>query len=428
MKLLVFCVDALCASDIPAMRGLPGFSYVLNNGALVEKVYPVFPALTYSCHTSILTGRYVAGHGIAHNEILRRGGGLNAAWHGLRGDVLGKTLLDYAKENGLTTCSLSWPVSGGADIDMNFPMIVPYGYKGYEPERWLDGSATKSLMDRYFYKHGRHIKGPARNLDLFTMAVALDILEDFPQPDIMLVKLCDLDGARHTFGVYHEAAATQLRQHDMEFCAILEALRRRGTLDETNVVVLGDHGQTDIDDVLLMNELLRQEGLLRAEAGVLKDYDALCHSTGLAAYVELRDPQDAGIKCRVRAFLESLRKDPKIALGTVMDAEEAYAAYQVRGPFDFVIESERRIAFGESFGDGAIWGSKVAGDHKIGAATHGGSPYREEVTTFMACGPAVQKGVVVAGRPMVDEAPTMAGMLGFTMDDIDGKPITEILR
>ena len=56
-------------------------------------------------------------------------------------------------------------------------------------------------MDRYFYKHGRYLMGPTRSLDLFTMALALDILEDGPQPDIMLVKLCDLDSARHTYGV-----------------------------------------------------------------------------------------------------------------------------------------------------------------------------------------------------------------------------------
>lgn len=58
-KLLVFCIDALCASDIQIMRQMPHFGPLLRNGALVEKIAPVFPALTYSCHTSILTGTYV---------------------------------------------------------------------------------------------------------------------------------------------------------------------------------------------------------------------------------------------------------------------------------------------------------------------------------------------------------------------------------
>jgi len=35
---------------------------------------------------------------------------------------------------------------------------------------------------------------------------------------------------------------------------------------------------------------------------------------------------------------------------------------------------------------------------------------------------------VHGSRSMVDEAPTMAAMLGLTMPDVDGAPIFEILR
>ena len=186
-KVLVFCIDALCACDIPYMEKMPHFGPFLKRAALVEKIRPVWPALTYCCHTSILTGCYVERHGIVHNENMHRGGHLGEPWFSMKRDVKVPTLLDRAREKGLTTCSLSWPVSGGADYDMNLPMIVPYGYTGYEPEQYLRHTATPALLDRYFYKHGRYLKGPDRSLDLFTMASALDILEDYPQPDIMLI-------------------------------------------------------------------------------------------------------------------------------------------------------------------------------------------------------------------------------------------------
>ncbi len=175
-KVLVFCIDALCASDVARMRRMPHFAQLLERGALVEKIEPVLPALTYTCHTSILTGTYAGRHGIVHNEKMTRGGHLDAPWYCMKSDVRGKTLLDIARENGLTTCSLSWPVSGGADYTMNMPMIVPYSYQGYQPQQWLEHTATANLMDRYFYKHGRYLMGPTRSLDLFTMALALDIL------------------------------------------------------------------------------------------------------------------------------------------------------------------------------------------------------------------------------------------------------------
>lgn len=50
------------------------------------------------------------------------------------------------------------------------------------------------------------------------------------------------------------------------------------------------------------------------------------------------------------------------------------------------------------------------------------------MTTFFAWGPAVKPGVVPGHRSMVDEAPTMARMLGLQMEQIDGRPIEEILR
>lgn len=115
-KVLVFCIDALCASDVARMRRMPHFAQLLERGALVEKIEPVLPALTYTCHTSILTGTYAGRHGIVHNEKMTRGGHLDAPWYCMKSDVRGKTLLDLARENGLTTCSLSWPFPAARTI------------------------------------------------------------------------------------------------------------------------------------------------------------------------------------------------------------------------------------------------------------------------------------------------------------------------
>jgi predicted AlkP superfamily pyrophosphatase or phosphodiesterase len=293
----------------------------------------------------------------------------------------------------------------------------------------LQGTATDNLMDRYFHKHGRYIKGPDRSLDLFTMALALDILEDYDQPDIMLVKMCDLDSARHTYGVHHPKVTDQLRKHDEEFGALLEVLKRKGQLSQTNFVVLGDHGMTDVRDVLLLNVLLRDAGFIKTdEEGNLTSFEALSHSNGLSAYVELRDPSDATMKRKVRDFLQSLVADSRVMLDYVMDMDEARQVFGVDGPFDFIIESKLPISFGERLDGDAIWESKIPGDHKIGVATHGGSPTRAEVTTFIASGPDIQEGVVMERRPMVDEAPTIARMLGFEMPCVDGLAIEEFLR
>lgn len=42
-KVLVFCIDALCASDVARMRRMPHFAQILERGALVEKIEPGAP-------------------------------------------------------------------------------------------------------------------------------------------------------------------------------------------------------------------------------------------------------------------------------------------------------------------------------------------------------------------------------------------------
>lgn len=145
------------------------------------------------------------------------------------------------------------------------------------------------------------------------------------------------------------------------------------------------------------------------EAGNLVSFDAFCHSARLTAFIELRDPEDPQLVKGTRDFLESLRTDPRIQLDLVLDAKEAEREYGLAGPFDFVIESRLPISFDERTRGDSIWGS-LTPDYNMVAATHGGSPRRQELTTFFACGPSIKPTVVADPRSMVDLAPTMASI------------------
>ncbi len=422
-------IDALCSSDIEYMKTLPNFSKIIENGSYVKNLLPVHPALTYCCHTSILTGTYVDRHGIHNNDKYDRGEGLGKVWFGLKKDVKVPTLLDYARNLGLSTCSIAWPVSAGADYTYNWPMIVPYGYKGDSPIDYLKGgNATKNLLDEYYWKYSRFQKGKDASLDLLTMAIAPDIIRDFGQPDVMLVKMCDLDDVRHTYGVYHENTKHQLKKHDEEFGVMLESIKRYGDYDNTNFVIIGDHGQTDIDDILNINGLLVKEGFIRLDKnGDIIDYDCIAHSSALTCFIELKDPTNKEIYDKVYSYLNSLKADSRIKLSYVLDKIEMKKKYHLDGPFDFVIESLNNISFSERFSKGNIWRSQEPGDHVTGVATHGGSPERKETTLFIASGPSVKKGIVLDTRSMVDEAITMAKMIGFDMPNTDGLLMEEIL-
>ncbi len=427
-KLLVFCLDALCSSDVEYMKTLPNFKFMFEKGSYIKRVETVYPSLTYPCHVSILTGTYVDKHQIPHNEQVEAGRH-DAPWYTMRSDIKCKTLMDYAKENGYFTCSLSWPVSGGADIDLNMPMIIPVGYKGNDPLQFLTDTSSQELIERYFWKYGYHMKGISRSLDHYTMALAPDIIRDYNQPDVMLVKMCDLDSVRHANGLHNEYTLEQLKRHDEEFGVILESIRRYGDFENTNFVILGDHGQSDVKHVYNFNVYLKQKGYINAtEEGELIDYRVYCHSVGLSAWVEIKDKNDVALKEEIHKMLLDMKNDKDEVIGYVFTKEEAKELYHLEGPFDFVIEGKENIAFGNTLYGDNLFSKTAKGNYKFSFASHGHLPSKEEQTTFIACGPNVKEGVVVEVAQMVDEAPTLAKMLGFEMEDIDGRIIEEILK
>ncbi|MFR5786983.1 MAG: alkaline phosphatase family protein [Christensenellales bacterium] len=106
--------------------------------------------------------------------------------------------------------------------------------------------------------------------------------------------MCDLDSVRHKLGVDSDTAKLQLEKHDRELGVLMESIRRYGDFENTNFIVMGDHGQTDVAQVINFNRVFQDAGLQRLdENGKLEAFDAYCHSTGGSGWIELRDPNDA---------------------------------------------------------------------------------------------------------------------------------------
>ena len=267
------------------------------------------------------------------------------------------------------------------------------------------------------------------SLDDFTNAVAPDIIRDYGQPDVMFVKMCDLDSVRHKLGVDSDTAKLQLEKHDRELGVLMESIRRYGDFENTNFIVMGDHGQTDVAQAINFNRVFQDAGLQRLdENGKLEAFDAYCHSTGGSGWIELRDPNDEALRERVYRLLLDIRESGKYNIGYVFTKEEAREQFHLTGPFDFIIEGKEPMSFGYDPAAPLFTQTVPGGDYKTSPGTHGGLPWRDHRTTFFACGPAFEKGAVIDQARIVDEAPTMASIFGFEMEDIDGKCLDTLLK
>ena len=66
-------------------------------------------------------------------------------------------------------------------------------------------------------------------------------------------------------------------------------------------------------------------------------------------------------------------------------------------------------------------------DFRYGRASHGYLPELGPQPVFLAKGPSFKENVTIPRRPIVDEAPTYAKILGVSLPEADGVAIDEFL-
>jgi len=300
--LLVLSFDCLSSLDLPVLESLPHFQELLDKAAICRKVETIYPSVTYPCHTSIVTGNLPNRHGVVTNTLLQPNR-LSPDWYWHRRHVKGTTLYDEAKEAGLSTAALLWPVTAKARIDYHMPEIFanrPWHHQ--IAVSFMNGSKRYQLEMNNKFGHLRN--GVAQpELDDFVTASTVHTIQT-KKPNLMLVHLVDLDTQRHHHGFSSEEAHAAIHRHDRRLGEILAALKDSGMYEQTTIVALGDHSSLDHSKVVKLNVLLKDSGLIHLNGrGMVKDWRAYCKSNDGSAYIYVKDEQ---AKDKVRALLHSL--------------------------------------------------------------------------------------------------------------------------
>jgi predicted AlkP superfamily pyrophosphatase or phosphodiesterase len=426
-KLFVLSIDSLFDEDMPFFGGLPNFSKFLKKASFVKGgMRSVYPTLTYPVHASIITGVYPEHHGIYHNEVLDVGNPC-PDWRWYRRDLRAETVIDAAKKAGYSTCCVGWPVMGGCP---NTDYLVPEIWPKTETEdaRSLfsqSGSAgVADIIERHYHKVRTNHQP---YFDFMMVGCAEDILR-IHRPDVTFMHLAHLDHARHDNGLNGPMVEQAVFLNDDFLGRLMNAAEDAGTYEETNFVVLSDHGHLPVKQLFNPNVLLARQGLITVDlSGAVRDWKAWCNSAALSCHVIMKNPSDMETRRVLEDILYEMRGRREYGVESVFTKEEAQNEWRLTGNFEYVLESTRAVSFGNAC-TGPVLVQPDNSDYKFAAASHGHLPHKGPQPVFMMAGPAIREHAVIPRQRIIDEAPTFAHILGFTLPQAQGRALVELLK
>ena len=428
--LIVISEDALVYEDLETLRNLPNFGSIWNKCAFVDRVRSVYPTLTYPNHTSMRTGAYCAKHGIVNNEqtILKE---VSSKWELFNSSVKVSDIFDAAKKAGMTTAAVFWPVTGNhPSIDYLVDEYWPQTPEESTLECFAASGSSPEVIEKVVKPNAHFVDGMHRKhpyCDEFITGCACSIIREF-KPGLLMIHPANVDGYRHETGVFSTKVTHGLHEIDLWLGEMLKAVKDAGIEDETDIFIVSDHGQLNITRVMAINALLAERGLITVDAdGNVADYIAMAKSTGLSAQIYLKNPDSKADYDKTYAILKSMCEDGLYGFSRVYTAEEAMTEEHLGGSFSFVIETDNYTSFNNDWRRPFVR-PVTNSDYKFGRGTHGHHPDKGPQPTLLAFGPDIKPGVHVDRRPIVDEAPTYAKILGVELPDADGKAIDEIIK
>ncbi len=410
-KLLIISLDAVSNDDLSILAECPTFRYLSEGGTFVSDVKPVFLSNTYPIHTSIVTGCPPSKHGIFDNT-LPAPGVAKPDWHWYARDIKVPTLYQKASLNNLDTAGIFWPVTAKAKIRYNMPEILPT--KFWENQIILsltNGSPLLQLSS--ILKYGKKLKGSSQPmLDDFACSVLCDLIKH-KQPDLMMLHLTDVDSHKHLYGANSTQAVAAIKRMDSRLSDLLSSLVSSGSRENCHIIVLSDHGMTDVEKSINPNKYLEEIGLINYHHnGTVSSWKAWVKCCGGSGFLYLHNPNDDLTLSLVKALIEKLAADKNSGIKGILNDEE----FRQSG-FDseacFGIEPLEGVEF-------------VEHPQNAHHANHGYSLHGNAYNTFyLINGPEIKNGLNLSGGSLLDIAPLAAALLDIPIWEMDGQLRTE---
>lgn len=404
---------------------VPNLHWLMAHGTYARHLKSVFPSYTYPSHTAMMTGAFPARTKILHNQSRNNRHG---EWNWFMDSVKVPMIWSACKRNGLTTAAVEWPVSVGKDIDYDVPEIWGNNHADRiaESRKYAVPAGLVDEMERAVGKlDSTTMREDSWSLDENSARMAAYIFARY-KPNLLAVHLADVDGMEHAYGRDNDSVRMALAACDVEVGLLMEAIKNAGLQDSTTVIVLGDHGFSDIHEVFRPNMLL-------------KDVPAYFYASGGSAFLYPKPGTTLTAGALIHMVKERLARLPQ--------EKQAQFTYVDRPTLDKMgADSAALLALSAT--PGLVFSSAVTGATTINAGPgtsiqqnplegvfipvkgghHGYDPNNPQMYSgFIAYGRGVRKGNVVGELCEVDVAPLIGQLLGISFVCPDGRIIPGIL-
>ncbi len=214
---LLVSIDGLPA-DVPGSGRMPALDAIAREGTRADWVNPSYPTLTFPNHYTLVTGLRPDRHGIVHNNmrdaalgrfVSKDASARDGRWWG--GEPIWATL----QRQGGIAATMFWP---GSDAEI----------AGQRPRYWKSfdrGLPVQARVDQ--------------------VLAWLD-LPAAQRPQLLTLYLEHYDAASHADGMHSSLAMQALASIDAGLARLRDGLRSRGLADRVDLIVLSDHGMTDV--------------------------------------------------------------------------------------------------------------------------------------------------------------------------------------
>ncbi|HBI05349.1 MAG TPA: antitoxin, partial [Paenibacillaceae bacterium] len=308
-KVILFLVDSLMPEildDCRRHRTVPALNFLIERGKFWPDCVTVFPTMTASVDSSLLTGVYPDRHKVPglvwydpeKKEIINYINGLSTVWKlgigkcarnvitNLNEVHLSKevtTLFEELADRGKTSASINAIIHRGHKkhrVKLPFLLQVATRFQSYEdisgPEVLTLGALLDTDLNQQIPAHLQRATKMYGINDEYAVHVTRLLIQSGDQPDFILCYLPDNDHEVHRKNPAHaEAALIKVDHHLQEILNTFSSWDE--AIEECVFIVISDHGQTRI-------------GKSRREFNI--DLDVLLHSFSMVELGEQPNHHD----------------------------------------------------------------------------------------------------------------------------------------